>query len=259
MEKSGAAALDAKHPADTSPGGNVLTVSGTSTINGDDGNGSWGAIVEANVSPAPSSQPQVIFSTDSSAVTVVPTPTPNPSASPGPPAVYLMPAVDASESGKSVSATIGDPVDATVTIPLITYKSLVMSCIVQYNADEHISGVKWTGSDWADEPDPTQADFYITYNDSRCGIGYYTPGQNVTFNFPGGGKTFSDSSTLDVLSASDWVNSETSIGSTLGIINPDGSMPNKSILFKTRDGAHYVKVWWLTIAGGTWAFAYQVF
>jgi hypothetical protein len=233
-------------------------VSGTSTVNGDPGdNGSWDAIVQTIVAPAPSSSPSVTYSADSNSIAVLPTPSPGASASPQPPSAIVGPASPNTPiTGKNIIATVGGPVNTTVTQPIIAYPSLVMVCGSTLPG-QNIAGVRWSGTSWVNEPDPTLADFYLTYNDPSCGAGYYTPGVNSTINYPGGGKWFSDSTALDGFATTDWANVSTSESVTkFGLTNPDGSYPEATLLFKTRGGV-FVKVHWLTL-GAQEVWAYEV-
>jgi hypothetical protein len=199
----------------------------------------------------------VTYSTDSNAVSVLPTPVPQGSASPQPPSAIVGPASpNTGITGKNVIATIGGPVNTTVSQHFVAYRSVVMACGPAFPG-ENAAGVKLSGSTWVNEPDPAQADFYITYNDPACGTGYYTPGANSTINYPGGGKWFPDSLAFDGFATTDWANVATTESVTqFGLTNPDGSYSQATLLFKTRAGV-YVKARWLTL-GGAEVWCYEV-
>jgi hypothetical protein len=169
------AATAGKTVASALDGGSILTISGTSSINGDPGDNPVAAIVQAVVSPAPSASPAIAYSTDSSVLAIVATPVPVGSASPQPPSVEVVPSPNSSEHGKSIVATVGPPVNTAATLNTITYRSMTLACGTPF-ADENTAGVRWDASTsaWVNEPDPALADFYMTYNAANCGAGYYS-------------------------------------------------------------------------------------
>jgi len=141
------------------------------------------------------------------------------------------------ESGASVSTTIAAPISATATTGLIVYPMLALAC-AGTSTTEHIGGVRWSGSAWVDEPDPTQADLSWSQAGTGCAFPYNTTDGTITY--PGGGKWFDSSSWFDAFATTDWANSGTAKDLAGGLLaevpGQPGSMQNQVLLFKTQGG-----------------------
>jgi hypothetical protein len=96
---------------------------------------------------------------------------------------------------------------------------LTLDCLGR-DPNEHIGGVRWTGTAWVDEPDPTQADLYWTAPVGACTGAFLSVSTEPQLNYPGGGKWYDSTNSLDLFSTADWANSGTSatrvqLGSTI--------------------------------------------
>ncbi|MHB8416412.1 MAG: hypothetical protein ACYDB1_13760, partial [Acidiferrobacteraceae bacterium] len=90
-----------------------------------------------------------------------------------------------------------------------------------------------------------------------CDGAFAVPGDNGTLNFPGGGTLISTDSPFSALAASQWANTETSVGmAALMLQNADGSI-NAELIAKTRDGSHIFKVFPNSVGGSAGDLDYE--
>lgn len=180
--------------------------------------GSSPAYVTVSVSPEPSPGTAIDITTTSQVAVVDPTPSPavpNPSASP---AVLLVGDTGASESGQTVTATVGT--DST-TDPLLVIKTLalvapssgspVLPDAIGFTFDANCNAVP--------QGMTTGSDIYL--------IGP----NNATVNFPAGGVAVAHGYDVSTLTTSDWSNSTTSI--TLDALS---NALDDTIIFQTGTG-----------------------
>ncbi|MHB1770094.1 MAG: hypothetical protein ACYCPH_03430 [Minisyncoccota bacterium] len=225
-------------------------------------------VVQAIVSPSPASTPTVTFSQTDASATIAPTPTPQPGITPPPlPAGVVAEngvasnGVDNVQASGVASAVIGSPVNQSPTTAIFQYMALGVDCIaptgpigvLPSGAGE--PGWYYTGTGWAQTTDPTKADIYVT--GSKCDGSFAVPGDNGTLNFPGGGTFISTDTPFSALTASQWANTETSVGiSALMLQNADGSF-TAELIAKTRDGLHTFKVFPNSFGGSAGDFDYE--
>ncbi len=224
-------------------------------------------VVQAIVSPSPGSTPAVTFSQTDTSATIAPTPTPAPGITPPPlPAGVVAEngvasnGVDNVQASGVATAAVGSPVNQSPSTAIYQYMALGVDCIAPTGAGHLPSGSGepgwyYTGSGWAQTTDPTKADIYVT--GSKCDGSYAVPGDNGTLNFPGGGTLISTDTPFSALAASQWANTETSVGmSALMLQNADGSI-NAELIAKTRDGLHIFKVFPNSVGGSAGDLDYE--
>ncbi|MHB8406250.1 MAG: hypothetical protein ACYDCJ_12585, partial [Gammaproteobacteria bacterium] len=221
-------------------------------------------VVQAIVSPSPASTPTVTFSQTDASATIAPTPTPQPGITPPPlPAGVVAEngvasnGVDNVQASGVASAVIGSPVNKSPTTAIYQYMAVGVDCVSNRSSNPASSGPGWyyTGAGWAQTTDPTKADIYVT--GSKCDGSYAVPNDNGTLNFPGGGTLISTDTPFSALSASQWANTETSVGmAALMLQNADGSI-NAELIAKTRDGLHTFKVFPNAVGGSAGDLDYE--
>ena len=231
------------------PGATPVPIMVISAANVEGGPGyAFGGTVEAVVSPMPSALPQVAFSQTNPNAVIQATPSPAPGATPFPLSPGVVGVADINgtsaanpQAAGAASASLANPVNATVSVPVYSYGVIEVNCALQYPGDA--AGFAWNGSSWTPETTVAASDIYSTEPlsgapQAACAAPFTTPlGTTAMIHFPYGAVAFSDDTPFSSLTASQWSNAFTSIScTTLMAPNPDGSI-NAEILFKTANGS----------------------
>ncbi|MBV8246729.1 MAG: hypothetical protein JOZ38_12455 [Candidatus Eremiobacteraeota bacterium] len=176
----------------------------------------------------PPASPTVVWSSSGAAVALSPT-QPNCTGCPSPPPGSIYAAMAQAGSG-TVTATIGPPVNATISEQVFSYLSLAVGCQFRYSAAYDF--------DPGNTVQDLTSDLYATESTSHGGT--FDPCTGTAFatgtdaiHFPYGGFALSAGlSSFPTIAASQWQNAGSSVPAAY----------TGAVLFKTRAGA-IVKAW----------------
>ena len=214
----------------------VTALAANGTLDGSPAN-VYGGVVQVVVSPLPSASPQVAFSnTNNAAVLATAAPTTLPSGVIAQENVSSGNVVNTQASGV-VTAAITNPISQSPQTQVYAYAPISISCA---NPEPAGSSPGWAYANgaWAPALSPGASDIYLT--GPSCPGAFYATTPDPTYavlNFPGGGSTISTDTPFSSISATQWVNTETSVDlESINTPQPDGSFSGE-VLAKTRSGS----------------------